>query len=82
MMLITSASQPCLPLRTQEEIVHFCRNLIAKGQLMPLLHPNLTAASLVTRSKKHEHVTSVLVHNWHQLPVHKRTSFKNTFDDI
>ena len=72
----TSASQPCLPLKTQEEI-DFCSNWIVKGQLMPLLHPNLTttAASLVTRSKKHEHVTPVL-HNWHWLPVHKRTSFK------
>lgn len=75
--LIPSASQPCLPLKTQEEIVDFCRNWIVKGELMPLLHPNLTttAASLVTRSKKHEHVTPV-IHNWHWLPVHKRTSFK------
>lgn len=75
--LITSASQPCLPLKTQEEIVDFCPNWIVKGQLMPLLQSNLTttAASLVTRPKKHEHVIPVL-HNWHWLPVHKRTSFK------
>ena len=48
---------------------------LSKSQLDELQRVQNTAARLVTRSKKHEHITPVL-RNLHWLPVHKRISFK------
>jgi len=68
-----------------EKIVHvfitskldYCNTILyglPKSQLDKLQRVQNTAARLVTRSKKHEHITPVL-RNLHWLPVHKRISF-------
>ena len=76
----------CLNRQSTERLIHafvtshvdYCNSLysgLPNSTLAPLQHVQNTAARLVTKSRKHEHITPIL-NSLHWLPVVNRIKFK------